>query len=338
MVRNIEELIKPSFRYINKIYRFPNINDISNSINSVNLSVNLIEKKILIIELLNKKDIKNILINLPISNKHNNKYSINWNDLSNRFDNYPVDINILHLVIFHNIDIDKLLIFLLFLCYHIRGECGPIGCLPIQHSEILSNGDTYFYILYAEIKNIFYDVINSADKFDKYIYYYNNDYESLFLSDYNKIIELEDKLYKLTEEYDNKLINIYSYIQILKDNQDEYKINFNEEYDNKLKNIYSSIQILKDNQEEYKINFNKKYYSINEKLDIIKSEINKKYFLLANKVNELYNKVDELSDNFNALYTKFNNLSNRYIYNYIYKIINLYSNIKNRLLKNNISD
>ena len=95
---------------------------------------------------------------------------------------------------------------------------------------------------------------------------------------------------------------------------------------------------MKDNQDEYKINFNKKYNSINDKLDMIKSDFNKKYFLLANKVNGLSNNLNDLSNNFNELFTKFNNVSNRYIYNYIYKIINLYSTIKNRLLKNNTSN
>lgn len=280
-------------------------------------TISKIDKKLLIIGLLNKEYIKNI--KLPISNKYNNKYTINWNDLSNNFDNYLEDINILHLVIFHNIDIDKLLIFLLFLYFHFyNNSMPPFNLYPKQktyyYDFIVSTYDVdeYLYILYAEIKNIYYDVINSADKFDKYIYYYNHDYESLFLSDYNKIIELEDKLYKLNE--------------------------INEIYNNKLLNIYSSIQILKDNQDEYKINYTKKYNSINDKLDIIKSDFNKKYFILANKFNDLSNNFNELSNNFNELFTKINNLSNRYIYNYIYKIINLYSNIKNRLLKNNTSN
>ena len=198
----LKVLQKPSYKYIDNIYAFANINDISNSINSINE----LYKKILITELLNQEHIKNILINLPISNKHNNKYLIDWNDLSNNFDNYPVYINILHLVIFHNIDINKLLIFLLFLYYHTNGyNIGHIKPhINYYYSDrILSKGDTYFYILYAEIKNIFYDVINSANKFDKYIYNYNHDYISLFLSDYNKIIEIEDKLYKYLFIYSN---------------------------------------------------------------------------------------------------------------------------------------
>jgi len=197
---------------INNINELPKINDMThlriihqkyidhNILLFDNILNNIKNKKNILLELLNYKNIKDIIIlcnnNLHFTNidfvYQNNKlcefveststilldsinYRLRCNDMRNiykSFDNYSepdknifilysININILHLILFHNLNIDKVLIFLLYIYYIIQ-------------TNKFNNKDNKFYVntycLTRIIKYYCENVINTFDFNKPYIY------------------------------------------------------------------------------------------------------------------------------------------------------------------------
>lgn len=181
-------VIKANIDNVDDLPNIPCDSNINNNIdNLIKTITNKTAKKKLIIGLLNKdlmKYNKNNYKNFPINRNQilqgsNPCYSIfndiqvNIKELNDYFSPYPNNINFLHLVIYHHIDIDKLLDFLLNIFYKVSNEI---------------------------IKKKYFDVINSATKFDFYNFDFTQDYEKLFLSDY-------EKLTKDNKEFNNIIID-----------------------------------------------------------------------------------------------------------------------------------
>lgn len=198
-------VIKANIDNVDDLPNIPCDSNIDNNINNLMKTItNETAKKKLIIGLLNKDLMKynrHSLTNFPINRSQtifgssqcytffmNNHY--NLEELKDHFYPYPNNINFLHLVIYHNIDIDKLLNFLLTIFYEVSDK--------------------------EKIKYKYFLVINSATKFDFYNFDFTQDYETLFLSDYEKLTNKQNENNDEIKELKQIINKLSSQVEIYK--------------------------------------------------------------------------------------------------------------------------
>jgi len=194
---------------------------------------------------------------------------------------YNKNINIIHLILFHDLNIDKVLIYLLYI-YYILDENNRLS----DHYSSIENYTIRYdicntYILILIIKYYCSNVINMFNFNKPYIFDYSFNYEQIFLEGIeplisnNEILELEDNNNKLTNE-----------ILELKDN-------------NKI--LTNQILELKDNNN----NNNNNKSLIKELINDLSKEHNSVLGELNNykDQNKLLNKVIEKLESYNTLLT-----------------------------------
>ena len=270
---------------IDNIKDLPNISEcdeihINNIIKSI---TNIISKKKLIIQLLNKNLTKltidhdeiNKEITIPFIRSIYKKYNNNYTGTisHNNFRCYPENINFLHLIIYHNIDIDKLLLFLLYRFYRIYKKN-----IYLYYSDDIQ-GSISGYI--GKLYYLYNDVINSANKFDKYNFNFGQDYETLFLGDYENLKEDDMNILIEKNKELEKRIDI-----IIEQNNIQYNdtkndmnilIEKNKELEKRIDIIIEQNNIIEKNKE------------LEKRIDIIIEQNNNEIDKLNKSINKLSN-------------------------------------------------
>ena len=243
---------------------------------------NIISKKKLIIQLLNQNLTKKILNNtdnIPFTKLETEYCNDNTfkNISHNHFKCYPENINFLHLVIYHNINIDKLLLFLLYKFY----------------INLYNNNNNKDYFVDTEVVGrscigksyvLYYDVINSANKFDKYNFNFGQDYETLFLGDYENLKEDDMNILIEKNKELEKRIDI-----IIEQNNIQYNdtkndmnilIEKNKELEKRIDIIIEQNNIIEKNKE------------LEKRIDIIIEQNNNEIDKLNKSINKLSNQIE----------------------------------------------
>ena len=272
---------------IDNIKDLPNIsvqkhNDERHIDNIAKSITNIISKKKLIIQLLNKnltKKIINETDNIPftkLETEYNDGITQNKIIKHDNFRFYPKNINFLHLVIYHNINIDKLLLFLLYRFY-IRDSQNNYRnydncrCISLEYNNSISN----------IVLHLYGDVINSANKFDKLNINFDQDYETLFLSDYENL--KEDDMDILIENDLNNMNNT----DII-----TFSIKKNKELDKRIDIIIEQNNIqYNDTKNDMNILIEKNK-ELEKKIDIIIEQNNNEIDKLNKSINKLSNQIE----------------------------------------------
>ena len=278
---------------INDLYNC-NLKDFINYISSNNENfilnnLSLYNKKTILISLLENK-----LIKIIINNKINNEININYFIfllLKSHYENfiiYPNNINIIHFILFNNLNIDILLNILLIIYYYKNYK------IEFNFKKLIlkSNYQIYDKIINLQLNNLInelYDTININIINIKFNYdynklllefdYNNSDYtllESSFINDKqinnDKIIKLDINLKNLSNKIE-KLNDTYERLNIYKLNKLNYEIeNHNKKINEINKNIIILENIIKSNNYNY-VEFKNKILlneSNNQKINILK--------------------------------------------------------------------
>lgn len=271
------------------------INNISSSSEKYILNnLSLYEKKTILISLLNDKSIK-IIINFKINNEININYLI-FLLLKCHYENfiiYPNTINMIHFILFNNLNID-ILLNILFIIYYYKDHNIEFN---FKKLTLKSNYQIYDKIINLQLNNLINELYNTIN-INIINIYFNYDYNKLLLEfNYNNY---DYKDYTLLES------NVINNEQINND------INF--------KNLSNKIEKLNDNYERlnnfklsklnYEIeNHNKKLNETNKNIIILENMIkthNYNCIEFKNKIllNELYNQ--KLNEKINILkYTNY---------------------------------
>jgi hypothetical protein len=95
-----------------------------------------------------------------------------------------IKLNILHLIIFHNIDITEILVILLIL--YNGFDKTNLEQLLYSHCYVGSEGKNPYkiYYVFLHLNSYFINVMRNAI-FDKYNLNFNNDYETLLMNQYD---------------------------------------------------------------------------------------------------------------------------------------------------------
>ena len=252
-------------------------------------NLSLYEKKTILISLLNDKSIK-IIINFKINNEININYLI-FLLLKCHYENfiiYPNTINMIHFILFNNLNIDILLNILLIIYYYKDHNIE----FNFKKLTLKSNYQIYDKIINLQLNNLINELYNTIDI---------NIININFNYDYNKLL--------LEFNYNNCDYKDYT---LLESNVINNDINF--------KNLSNKIEKLNDNYERlnnfklsklnYEIeNHNKKLNETNKNIIILENMIksnNYNFVEFKNKIlfNELYNQ--KLNEKINILkYTNY---------------------------------
>ena len=271
------------------------INNISsNSENYILNNLSSYDKKTILISLLNDKLIE-IIINFKINNEININYLI-FSLLKCHYENfiiYPNTINIIHFILFNNLNINILLNILLIIYYYKNHK------IEFNFKKLIlkSNYQIYDEIINLQLNNLINELYNTINI---NIININFDYN------YNKLL--------LKFNYNNCDYKDYTLLEsnFMKNEQINNDINF--------KNLSNKIEKLNDNYERlnnfklsklnYEIeNHNKKLNETNKNIIILENMIksnNYNFVEFKNKIllNESYNQ--KLNEKINILNEKIN--------------------------------
>jgi hypothetical protein len=225
--------------------------------------------------------------------KCNSGYMKDLKKIHDNFICYPENINILHLIIYHNINIDKLLLFLITRYYNDKfynpgfyfRKGSDQNNYPCENEYPNDNdkGEQKLIKLYI-------DVINSATKFDKYNFDFTQDYETLFLDDYENI-DIDKSQFEIV----NREINIMK--RIYDEKFDEYndKICNLEIENNELKEIIKEI----NNKINSQVELNDNVKKLQNQIEVYRIIVNDKICNLEIENNELKEIIKEINNKIN---------------------------------------
>ena len=184
-----------------------NINQLPREFNNDNIN-NLItilsdlNKKLLLLSCLNEVIIINRAFLGPPTFNINTLINLFLRQYNMGFIIYPLNLNIIHFILFNKLDINILLKVIIFILYNknelaISNWVGSIGIInqPLYQAENIININLMESIGYREPNSLLQPLIKlMCESIDSNIINinFNNNYEKLLLNDLNKDINLED--------------------------------------------------------------------------------------------------------------------------------------------------